>query len=74
VIDALFEELVERDELREVAEEAMNASLGTTMFGMVYTKIGREICSPSVFLRLSYLGPEKRENEIFTIKLSVGGH
>jgi hypothetical protein len=43
VIDALFEELVGRDELREVAEEAMNASLGTTMLGMVCTKAGREI-------------------------------
>jgi hypothetical protein len=33
--NTLFEELIERDQLREVAEEAMNASLGTTMFGMV---------------------------------------
>jgi len=41
--NALFEELIERDQLREVAEEAMNASLGTTMFGMVCTKAGREI-------------------------------
>jgi len=41
--DTLFEERVERDEPRKVAEEAMNASLGTTMFGIVCTKVGREI-------------------------------